>query len=88
MFGVEWRAFDHPEASDDLILAQPCTYIPHSILKIEKFLSNGTANGDDSAPPRFLCFTRSILAAGGYLIRHVIHIKAPMLVLIIHTRSS
>jgi hypothetical protein len=51
MFGVEWRAFDHPKASDDLILAQPCTYISPPILKIEQFLSRGTGKSDDSAPP-------------------------------------
>jgi hypothetical protein len=49
MLGVEWRVFDHPKASDDLILAQPCTHISHSILKIEQFLSNENVNSGDSS---------------------------------------
>jgi hypothetical protein len=48
MVGVEWRVFDHPKASDDLILAQPCTRISHSILKIEQFLSNENVSNGDS----------------------------------------
>lgn len=33
MLMVECRVFDHPKAANDLVFAQPCAYIPNSVLE-------------------------------------------------------
>lgn len=77
---------DLPNAASNLILTQPCADIPNFVSEIEQLLQSKVA--DHRLMAVVLRRVQDTTEGNAYFVCHVINVKAPILVAIIHVHTS